>query len=215
MTRKVEFMSDSLYERIIRECVENSCGTVHLHNFGEPLLDKKLEQRIMYAKSSGIPRVKIFSNGSLLTENRARNLIKAGLDEIKVSFDGTTTEEFEGIRTPLKYDVVVENIRKLVKLRNEERSSMKVFVACCSTQNRSETMNLIASEVDGFSFGKIHNWGGGDLTITNPQTVCACLEYVYDSRKWRRGVMLPGSRWTCGSGTLGRKNKHSRHFYWC
>jgi len=153
-------MSDSLYEQIIRECVENSCKEIHLHNFGEPLMDKKLESRIRYAKSNGIPRVKIFSNGSLLTENRRRSLIESGLDEIKISFDGATREEFESIRTPLKYDKVVKNIRELVKLRNEMRSSMKIFVACCSTQDRSETMNLIAGEVDGFSFGKIHNWGG-------------------------------------------------------
>ena len=160
MTRKVEFMSDTLYEKIIRECAENSCRVLHLHNFGEPLLDKKLEQRIRYAKSNGIPRVKIFTNGSLLTEDRSRSLIEAGLDEIKVSFDGASRHEFEDIRTPLKYDDVVKNVRKLVKLRNELRSSMKIFVACCSTQDRSETMNLIASEVDGFSFGKIHNWAG-------------------------------------------------------
>ena len=166
MTRKVEFMSDTLYEQIIRECVENSCKVLHLHNFGEPLLDKKLEQRIKHAKSSGIQRVKIFSNGSLLTEDRIRGLIESGLDEIKVSFDGATAEEFESIRTPLKYDDVVKNIRGLVRLRNELRSSMKIFVACCSTQDRSETMNLIASEVDGFAFGKIHNWADGELTTS-------------------------------------------------
>ena len=154
-------MSDTLYEQIIRECAENSCREVHLHNFGEPLLDKKLEQRITFAKSNGISRVKIFSNGSLLTKDRSHSLIEAGLDEIKISFDGATSEEFETIRTPLKFNDVVENIRELVKVRNELCSPMKIFVACCSTQDRSETMNLIASEVDGFAFGKVHNWGAG------------------------------------------------------
>ena len=160
MTRKVEFMSDSLYDRIIRECTENSCKEIHLHNFGEPLLDKKLEERIIIAKKNGILRVKIFSNGSLLTKERGRSLIESGLDEIKISFDGATRDEFEAIRVPLKFDQVAGNILEFVQLRNEMRSPLKIHVACCSTQNRQETMDLISKKVDGFSFGKIHNWGG-------------------------------------------------------
>ena len=50
------------------ECAENSVDTLHLHNFGEPLLDKKLPERIRLCKELGIKRVKMFSNGALLTE---------------------------------------------------------------------------------------------------------------------------------------------------
>lgn len=103
-------MDDALFDRIIDECAAERCREIHVHNFGEPLLDKRLEDRIRRAKQRGIAKVKIFSNGSLLTAERARSLIEAGLDEIKISLDGATREEFESIRCPLKFDRVVQNV---------------------------------------------------------------------------------------------------------
>jgi molybdenum cofactor biosynthesis enzyme MoaA len=106
-------MDDSLYNRIIDECAKYGCSDVHLHNFGEPLLDKHIAQRVQYAKKKGLKRVTIFSNGSLLTACQANELMDAGLDEIKISFDGATEEEFERIRLGLKFDKVAANIKEL------------------------------------------------------------------------------------------------------
>ena len=106
MRRPIQQMDQALFEQIVDECAAWGCREIHLHNFGEPLLDDRLEDRIRYAKQKGIATVKIFSNGSLLNEPRARGLIDAGLDEIKISFDGASKEEFERIRFPLKFDVV-------------------------------------------------------------------------------------------------------------
>jgi len=124
MNRPIRQMDDALFDRILDECAAARCREIHLHNFGEPLLDKRLEHRIRRAKEKGIAKVKIFSNGSLLTAERARVLIDAGLDEIKISFDGATREEFEAIRRPLKFDRVVANVEQLVKLRNELGSKL-------------------------------------------------------------------------------------------
>ena len=161
MKRKVQRMSDSLFASLIDQCAENGCGEVHLHNFGEPLLDRTLPERIAYAKHRGIRKVKIFSNGSLLNENVARALIEAGLDELKISIDGATKEEFERIRSPLRFDQVVSNVKRVVALRDALRSDMRVVVACCSTSDKTATLRCLERTVDHFSFGKIHNWAGG------------------------------------------------------
>lgn len=186
MNRPVAQMDDALFRRIIDECAGQRCREIHLHNFGEPLLDKKLEERVRYAKAKGIAKVKIFSNGSLLTAERARRLIEAGLDEIKISFDGATREEFEAIRQPLRFDRVVGNVEQLVKLRNELGARMKIGVACCSTTDRGATMRALAKLVDDFSFGKVHNWASegqaaGRTAIRKP---CA--------RLWRTFTVLAG-----------------------
>ncbi len=186
MNRPVRQMDDALFRRIIDECAVWRCREVHLHNFGEPLLDKRLEERVRYAKDKGIRKVKIFSNGSLLTAERARRLIEAGLDEIKISFDGATREEFESIRQPLRFDRVVGNIEQLVKVRNELGARMRIGVACCSTTDRDATMQALSKRVDDFSFGKIHNWASegqpaGRTAIRKP---CA--------RLWRTFTVLAG-----------------------
>jgi sulfatase maturation enzyme AslB (radical SAM superfamily) len=196
LQRPIEQMDDELFRNIIDQCAAGRCREVHLHNFGEPLLDKHLTERIRYAKVKGIKKVKIFSNGSLLSESWARGLIEAGLDEIKISFDGATREEFEQIRQPLRFDDVVGNVTRLVKLRREMRSALQIRVACCSTSDRQGTMQSLERIVDSFSFGKVHNWNGtGDdglrrsirkpcsrlwrtLTIlANGDVALCCLDY--------------------------------------
>ncbi|MHC4399616.1 MAG: radical SAM/SPASM domain-containing protein [Planctomycetota bacterium] len=187
MQRPVRRMDDELFGRIIDECGENRCREVHLHNFGEPLIDKKLEDRVRFAKKRGIPKVKIFSNGSLLNEKRARGLIEAGLDEIKISFDGATREEFERIRAPLKFDTVVNNVKGLVALRNEMKASLTIRVACCSTSDRNATMQSLEEIVDGFSFGKVHNWAVSDAQLPHQGKVRKPC-----SRLWRTFTVLSG-----------------------
>jgi len=184
MSRPVRQMEESLYTRIIDQCAENQCKEVHLHNFGEPLLDKRLEERVRYAKKKGIAKVKIFSNGSLLSAQRARGLVAAGLDEIKVSFDGATREEFEGIRQPLRFDEVVANVRGLVAIRDELGSAMKIGVACCSTSDREATMRALEAIADDFSFGKVHNWASGDVATGRSTVRKPC------SRLWRTFTIL-------------------------
>ena len=184
MERAVQRMDDRLYERIVDECAEGGCREMHLHNFGEPLLDRHLEDRIRHAKQRGVPRVKIFSNGSLLSEDRARGLIRAGLDEIKISIDGASKEEFERIRYPLKFDRVIENIRTLVAVRNAEQAKLSIQVACCSTSDKTATMATLEGIVDRFSFGKIHNWACGEDTVGAGGVRKPC------SRLWRTFTVL-------------------------
>jgi hypothetical protein len=188
LQRPIARMEESLYRGLIDQCARHGCREVHLHNFGEPLMDKNLEGRVAYAKRRGIRKVKIFSNGSLLTAERARGLIRAGLDEIKISFDGATREEFEAIRTPLKFETVVENVTRLAALRGAARSPLRISVNCCSTGDRQGTMQALAQVADRFYFDKIHYWGigtpaGGRFRLRRP-----C------SRLWRTLTVLADGR---------------------
>lgn len=165
MTRQIKTMNFELYKYIVDECSQNKLNTLHLHNFGEPLLDNNIYEKINYAKQMGIKRVKIFSNGSLLSNESASKLIDAGLDEIKISFDGATPDEFERIRYPLKFDRVIKNIMNLIEMRNKMKSHLKITVAVSSTSDKNSTMRLLENSVDNFSFGKLHNWADSEEYI--------------------------------------------------
>ncbi len=184
MTRPVAAMPDDLYERIVDECGRHHCHEIHLHNFGEPLLDEKLETRIRTAKNAGIGKVRIFSNASLLTEERSRSLIEAGLDEIAVSFDGESPEEYERIREPLKFNAIIDNLRALIALRDEMRSPLRVRITCCCTGDMEKTIALLPREgIDKFSFGRIHNWATEEYAPV-PKIRKAC------SRVWNTFTIL-------------------------
>jgi len=209
MTRPIKHMDEDFFRRIIDECAANRAKEIHLHNFGEPLLDKLLEDRVRYAKAQGLRKAKIFSNGSLLNKERARGLIGAGLDELKVSIDGATREEFERIRTPLKFDQVIRNIKDLVAVRDEMQSGLKIRVACCSTSDKNGTMRSLEDVVDDFSFGKIHNWASGDSPQDQNRIRKPC------SRLWRTFTILAsGDVSLCcldydGAVILGRIDQHT------
>ncbi len=214
MTRTVKRMDAELYHRVIDESAEYGCEEVHLHNFGEPFLDKRLEEFVAYAKDAGIAKVKIFSNGSIISTDRARGVLEAGIDEIKVSFDGATKEEFEKIRYPLKFDDVVNNMVELVRVRDEMGSDARIYVACCSTSDKSQTMAMLESKVDGFSFGKIHNWGSEDYETSKTKLRKPCR------RVWETLTVLSnGDVSLCcldydGSVLLGNVNEQSIHEIW-
>ena len=215
MNRPIQTMDDRLFSKVIDECAEYKCGNVHLHNFGEPLVDKKIVQRIKLAKDKGLPRVKIFSNGSLLNEGMAEDIIKAGLDEINISFDGADREEYEKIRYPLKFDTVVNNIKRLVAIRDKLHAPLKIEIACSSTSDKSDTMISLEKCVDKFSFGKLHNWGDSDIAPVGRSKIRKPC-----SRIWRTFTVLSDGRASLccidyeGKVILGDVNKSTIHDIW-
>jgi putative metalloenzyme radical SAM/SPASM domain maturase len=71
-----------------------------LNGIGEPLLHPLLEEFIRIAKAS-MPSgswIGFQSNGSLLTEERARSLIRAGLGRICLSLDSVSSDTFRKLR---------------------------------------------------------------------------------------------------------------------
>lgn len=215
MQRLVSYMDDALYNRIIDECAKHNCDDVHLHNFGEPLLDEHIAERVQYAKKKGLKRVTIFSNGSLLTAEKANELMDAGLDEIKISFDGATKEEFERIRLRLKFDAVVSNIKELVKIRDFKKFPLKIKVACHSTSDKDETVQSLENCVDEFCFGKVHNWADFQINHAAKSTIRKPC-----SRVWRTFTVLSnGKAALCcidyeGKVVLGDVNKASIFEIW-
>ncbi|QDY99972.2 radical SAM protein [Nitratireductor mangrovi] len=193
MERQIINMRADLFKRIVEEIRQEGLDTIHLHNFGEPLLDKNLEERVALCREIGIRRVKIFSNGSLLNERRARGLIEAGLDEIMISFDGANKEEFERIRYPLKYDVVIKNVMRLVDLRNEMKSPMRIGVGCATTSDKDETMHALEDYVDRFSFGRLHNWSDWDDPEVSDAHISRGIRQPC-SRVWRTFTILSNGK---------------------
>jgi MoaA/NifB/PqqE/SkfB family radical SAM enzyme len=160
-------MDDDLYAKVLDECVALGVKKIHLQNFGEPLIDRRLPEKIKMAKDRGIGTVKIISNASALTEKKTRQLIEAGLDEIKISFDGLSKEVFEKVRVGLKYEKIAANLEGLIRIRGEMgRSNPKVqlmFVAI--KENEFEETGFVDrwnGVVDRVDVTRAHNWGGSE-----------------------------------------------------
>ena len=94
---------------------------------GEPTLDPLLPEKISYlkAKFPHVP-VQITTNASLLTASRSKELINAGLDQIIISFNGTTKESYEKVMGQMNYDKNLANILQLLPLRVGGRPQLTI-----------------------------------------------------------------------------------------
>lgn len=97
------------YKRSIDEVVALGAKKIVLTGFGEPLIDRTLEQKIVYAKSKEL-NTYIITNASLLSRARAQSLIEAGLDEMRVSFYGMRPETYNVVMERLDHTVTTNNL---------------------------------------------------------------------------------------------------------
>ena len=88
-------MPEPLFRHIVAQLPGQGVERVSLFLMNEPLLDARLETRTAYLKEV-VPdtRAVLFTNGLLLTGERAEALAGSGLDEINVSVVGFTPEDY-------------------------------------------------------------------------------------------------------------------------
>ena len=87
-----------------------SLFSIHIFGRGEPLVGKHIFEMIDHAAGRGVPHVSITSNGFLLTRERARELARIRLMELRISVDGATPETFRKIRQD-DLGKLMENVR--------------------------------------------------------------------------------------------------------
>jgi hypothetical protein len=118
LNRKLQYMNDDLF----RKCIDELAGTgvaVSLNRFGESTLDRKLIERIKYAKKKGIRWLYFTSNATRLDEKLAREIVLSGLSRIAISYDGAKKETMESVRIGTKFEEVNEGIERLLRLKRE------------------------------------------------------------------------------------------------
>lgn len=122
---------------------------------GEPLLRKDLVELIDFAKKQGLSTL-LLTNGLLLTERRARELVDARLDSIYISIDAAYAELNDEIRGLVGYfDLAMAAIDHLKAMRRN--ASPKIFIkATLTVKNANQLIPLaqlcIKKGIDGLSF---------------------------------------------------------------
>lgn len=92
---------------------------VVLHGLGEPLLNKDLPRMVTYLKARGI-YVLFNSNGILLNAKRGQALIDAGLDEYRLSMDGSTRETYALVRGADAFDKIWRNVKAFIAMQKAQ-----------------------------------------------------------------------------------------------
>lgn len=119
---------------------------VNLTGLGEPLLNPEIFKIIKYARKGG-SLVKLDTNATLLNEENIKKLIEADPTFISISLDGITKKHYERIRKRSNFETVIENLKNLIKYRNESGSKTEIHLFFVMQKNN------IADLIDFIKFG--------------------------------------------------------------
>jgi MoaA/NifB/PqqE/SkfB family radical SAM enzyme len=120
---------------------------LQLQGQGEPLLHSKLEEMVRLAEDQR-RFVGIVTNGSLWSEAKTRELLAAGVDMIAFSLDLATPDEMQSIRRGMNVAKVVENLQRVLRLRDELRPSTVVGVSAVLLRHVYEDMKALRQAVE-------------------------------------------------------------------
>ncbi len=90
---------------------------VVLHGVGEPMMVAELPRMVRYLKERGV-YVLFNTNGTLMREKKSRELIEAGLDEMRISLDAADGKTFEAVRGRDLFERIVRNVRNFAALKD-------------------------------------------------------------------------------------------------
>ena len=226
LTRKRGFMEFGLFEKIMKELAgARRKPIVHLHGFGEPLLDPLLPERIRLAKACGIEHTYIVTNASLLFPETSKKIIDAGLDRMKISFYGTDEESYNATMRGLDFKVSLQNVKDFMKIRKElkKRNTKLILQYLPQEANGAkikEFQSLWSSlpdkkAADCLNISSLDNFGGGkSYNIVGEKIVSVCF-YPWTALS----VLWDGSAVTCcvdynGVQSLGDLNCQSLEEIW-
>ncbi len=162
--REHGIMDQALYEDSIDEVVALGAEKIVLTGFGEPMLDKRLEKKIAYAHSKGLSTY-IITNGSVLTGKRAKAILEAGLDEMRVSFYGMGSETYNAVMQGLEYEKTKAGLEDFIALRNKLGAKTKIQISyLVLPENEVDTeafKDYWEPRVEAIEIWKPHNFGDG------------------------------------------------------
>jgi radical SAM protein with 4Fe4S-binding SPASM domain len=162
-------MDFDLYTKIIDEA-RGFVFDINLAHRGESLLHPRLVEAVQYAKRAGL-YTRLHTNGSLLTEDLARQIVSSGLDRLSFSFDGYTEDTYEQIRLGGDFEKTTANIVRLLEIKKEQGSrtpetAIEVInfetlaapeLAEAKQRFRDRFRDL---PLDSFTMKELHNWAG-------------------------------------------------------
>jgi len=129
---------------------------IWLHHFGEPLKHPELEGVIQYLNEKNVnPRFS--TNAMLLTDEKSKSIIRAGLKEIVFSIDGTNPDIYNNIRKGADFKTVVNNVLNFLDIKKSMNSK--------TPETQVQFVNLYGDDDEANKF--ISYWSATDVNWIN------------------------------------------------
>lgn len=125
-------MDRGLYEKMISDLSQfpDKIKVLSINGVGEPLCHKDICDFIRLAKDAGrVEKIRLITNGVLLSPELNTSLIDAGLDMLWISVEAMSSEGYREIAGDVDFEKLVENIRDFYSKRRDCKLYVKIVDA--------------------------------------------------------------------------------------
>lgn len=158
-------MEMDTFKKVIDDLAEfpSPIKVLRLYKEGEPLMNKRLAEMILYARQNKrIRRIDTTTNGVLLTPANSEKIISAGIDQINISVNGMKNEQFQEIvKTKVDFDRYVRNIEYLFSIKGKCTIYIKAIKENLSPDDQNRFIDTFGNIADRIFFEHLFpNWPG-------------------------------------------------------
>lgn len=145
--RQRGYMPSELFDKLLGDIEGRGCAMKFVGQ-GEPTLHREFISFIKKAKEKGIV-CHLTTNGSMLDTDYMEKLIESGLDSIKFSFQGVTSEGYHTLRRKNDFENLLQKIEQLYKIRGEKDSPF-ITIGTSVTNETKEEIEEFKTRCEGF-----------------------------------------------------------------
>ncbi len=159
------FIDLDIYKKIITE-ISKKTWIINLYLQGEPLLHPEIIEMIRIAKKEGLMTV-ISSNGNLISEQLAQDLVSSGLDMLILSIDGWNQDSYEEYRKGGNFEKLLSGMTflKIAKQNSTSKNPSLVAQSLFTSvieNNIAEIKKIAIEKGFDFTFKSIQVYGNQD-----------------------------------------------------
>jgi MoaA/NifB/PqqE/SkfB family radical SAM enzyme len=122
-------MEWGLYTKIADEAAAHPNTIFRLACDGEPLCHPRFIDMLKYADGLGIAPLTFNTNGTLMSEDKARGVLGISRGVVEFSLDAIRKATYEAIRVGADFDKVMANVHRFIELRDRLNPDVKVMVS--------------------------------------------------------------------------------------
>lgn len=145
-------MDFDLYKKSIDDLVQfpQKIKMIRYAATGEPLIHLQIAEMVKYAKEKAVAdSLDIVTNASLLTEDLSDNLINAGLDWLRISIQGLSSNKYKDVSSAdIDFDKLTENIMYFYKNRKQCKVYIKIIDYALEENDKEKFYEIFGSICD-------------------------------------------------------------------
>ncbi len=219
ITRPRGYMSDETFEKIIAEAKLFGIAKIQLHFQGEPLLHKQLIPMLARLRKEGF-EVQFFTNGLLLNDELAQQIIDAKVNMVRFSIDGTSQETYVINRVGGEFDKAYDNLKTMANLARGTNTRVEwQFIVLSNNEHQVEQARKLAGEIGVNLVLKTFAVTEKELTPKNKKHIRGLKKKPCKDIYSHIGIYWNGDVVACcydtdGRNILGNINKNSLEGIW-